>query len=45
MDLRVIFTGILGLTLIISPVIVGAHYLSQWRSDEHRLERRMRDIE
>jgi hypothetical protein len=45
MDAKLIFMTILGLTLVISPLILGAHQLKKWLSESQRLERRIRDIE
>lgn len=45
MDINILFTSILGLALIILPIILGARYLGDWRLENRRLERRMRDLE
>jgi uncharacterized membrane protein YciS (DUF1049 family) len=41
----VILATILGLTFVFSPLVVGALYLRDRQSDQHRLERRFRDLE
>ena len=45
MDINLIFMTVLGLTLILLPLAIGARYLREWRSESHRLVRRMRELE
>jgi hypothetical protein len=45
MVLKVIFTGILGLKVIISAMIAGACYIGRRRSEEHRRQFHVREIE
>jgi uncharacterized membrane protein YciS (DUF1049 family) len=45
MGIEVILAAILGLTFVFSPLVVGALYLRERKSNHHRLERRFRDLE
>lgn len=45
MATEVILAIILGLTFVFSPLVVGALYLMERKTDHHRLERRFRDLE
>jgi hypothetical protein len=45
MEINNVFTLFLGLVLTIFPILIGARYLGKWRTDEHRLKRRMRELE
>lgn len=43
MEFSVIFTSVLGFTLILARVVVDARYIGKWRAEDRRLERRLRD--
>jgi len=45
MDTKLILMIVLGLTLVLTPSAVGIRYLKEWLSENHRLERRIRDVE
>lgn len=45
MDTKLILLTILGLVLVFSPLVSGIRYLKEWLSENHRLDRRIRDLE
>jgi hypothetical protein len=45
MDTEVILATILGLAFVISPLMVGARYMMERRSESDRIERRCRDLD
>jgi uncharacterized membrane protein YciS (DUF1049 family) len=45
MDTQLIVMTVLGFALVFSPIVVGAYYLREWRTENRRLNRRIRDLE